>query len=207
MKKEKKSIRIGDLTGRVEKRYETSWTIIIELGYDPATKQRKRIVESYPVEKEEDATAILIDKMYELRHKKYVKRDNITLGQYLDDWLKFRQSKLAPKTYASYKNEIEKYIKPRIGAIPLQDLEPMQLQEYYYKMETEGRIRKEDGEGDKPKGLSQRTINYHHRILSIALKQAVKWKKISYSPALFVDVPTFEKREMEYLRKNELESF
>ena len=29
--------------------------------------------------------------------------------------------KLAPKTYASYKNEIEKYIKPRIGAIPLQE--------------------------------------------------------------------------------------
>lgn len=201
------SIKYGGMTGRVEKRYESSWTIIIELGYDKATKERKRIVESYQdIETEEAAWDRVQERMYEIKHKKYIKRNNATLGQYLDEWLELRKSKLAPKTYASYRGEINGHIKPSIGNIPLQDLEPMDLQEYYFKMETEGRNKKADKK-DRPPGLSQRTIHYHHRILSAALKQAVKWKKIPYNPASFVDTPTYEKKEMQFLRKNELYDF
>ena len=200
------------MRGWVEKRYETSWTIVIDLGKDKVTGERKRITESYKVDTKDEADGILVDRMYEIKHKKYIKRDNSTFGEYLDKWLKFRQSKLAPKTYASYHNEIERHIKPVLGTVPLQDLEAMHLQEYYYKMETEGRIKPKEGKGTKKKkdvspGLSQRTINYHHRIMSAALKQAVKWKKIPYNPAQHVDIPTFEKKEMAFLRRDELDKF
>lgn len=213
------------MTGRVEKRYESSWTIIIELGYDRATKKRKRIVESVEVATESEAKEIMYQRMYEIRHKKYIKRDNMTVGEYLDEWLKFKKTKLAPKTYHSYESEIKRHVKPEIGSIPLQELEAIDLQKYYYTLETEGRIKQEDvkrekvkpkrirkkkikeNENTKPAGLSQRTVTYHHRILSAALKQAVKWKMIPYNPALNVDPPTFEKKEMSVLHREELDRF
>jgi integrase len=210
------------MKGRVEKRYESSWTIIIEMGYDKATKKRNRIVKSVEVDTEDEATDLMIDMMYEIRHKKYVSPSTMTLSQYLDKWLAFRKTKLAPKTYHSYFSEIERHVKPAIGNIPLQEVEAIHLQEYYLKMETEGRIKPEDKKGSKkkdasdevprdkkelPPGLSQRTINYHHRILSAALKQAVKWKMIPYNPAQYVDTPTYEKKEMNFMRKGELAPF
>lgn len=213
------------MKGRVEKRYKKSWTIIIELGYDKATRQRKRIVENYPVETEEEAEGILTDRMYELRHKTFVKRSDMTFSDYLDTWLKFKQSKLAPKTYHSYKSEIDTHIKPYFGDMKLQDVDPIHLQEYYFTMETEGRIKiedkkcakkkretkKKDGQSKRQKdfasGLSQRTIFYHHRIMSMALKQAVKWKMIPSNPAVSVDTPQYKKKEMAVLYKSECEAF
>lgn len=208
-------------TGRVEKRYKDSWTVIIELGYDSEGK-RDRIVESIKVETEKEANEYLQDRLYELRHGTFIKPDKITVKEYLDKWLEIRKAKLAPKTYYSYKKEIERHVVPNLGKKRLQQLTPMDLQEYYSKMELEGRIdtapkkdsrrAKEQEKGkkttkEKPPGLSQRTIYYHHRILTAALKQAVKWKYIPSNPALYVDAPTFEKKEMSVLCKGELERF
>lgn len=208
------------IKGRVEKRYKTSWTIIIEKGYDRATKKRDKIVKSVKVETEEEAIAIMNEMIVDIRRKQFIRPGAMTLGQYLDKWLAFRKSKLAPKTYHSYYCEIERHIKPHIGNILLQELEAIDLQEYYYKMEIEGRIKPEDIKGRKKKddkeeapnkevspGLSQRTIYYHHRIISTALKQAAKWKMIPYNPAQLVDAPTYKEKEMSFLRKTELEKF
>lgn len=205
-------------TGRIEKRYKDSWTIIIELGYDSDGK-RQRTVESIKVDTEKEAQDYLDDRLYELRHGSYIKPNNITVSEYLDKWLEIKKSRLAPKTYHSYKSEIDRHIKPKIGKIRLQLLDAMTLQEYYSSMETSGRIIAEPKKGkggkkkeverkkDVPPGLSQRTVNYHHKIMSAALKQAVKWKYISTNPAAYVDVPTFEKKEMQVLYKGELEKF
>jgi|GEM_PF-814145 integrase len=209
------------IKGRVEKRYKTSWTIIIEKGYDKATKKRDKIVKSVKVETEDEATAIMNEMIVDIRRKQFVRPGTMTFGQYLDKWLAFRKSKLAPKTYHSYYCEIERHIKPNIGNILLQELEAIDLQEYYYKMETEGRIKPENIKGRKKEedskkknprkevspGLSQRTIYYHHRIISTALKQAAKWKMIPQNPALLVDAPSYKKKEMSFLKKSELEQF
>lgn len=199
-------------SGHVEKRSEDSWLIVIERDKLPNGK-RDRVTETIYVATEEEANEYLQDKLYEIRHGSYVEPVKKTLGEYLNEWLEIRKPNLSDLTYLAYKQIIENHIKPEIGSIPLQQLNPMDLQKYYTKMGTEGRIYGKPSKGKyyKPKkqspGLSQRTINGHHRVLSMALKQAKKWKMIPNNPALDVDVPSFKKPPVNCLMKSELEIF
>ena len=56
-------------------------------------------------------------------------------------------------------------------------------------------------------GLSATTINYHHRIIHKALKQAVKWQMVNRNIADAVTPPKQVKREIEYLRREDVHKF
>lgn len=153
----------------------------------------------------------------------------MTVGEYLDHWLLIHQDNLAPKTYASYKCEIENHIKPHLGRTKLLKLTPMQLQNYYVTAQKEGkanvikrrlanekidpRMRKraenrlakliEEGKS----GLSPTTVNYHHRILHKALKQAYRWQMVGHNLADAVEPPKPIEVEIEYMRKHQVHQF
>ena len=57
------------------------------------------------------------------------------------------------------------------------------------------------------KGLSPRTIRLAHRILSMALKQAVRWGMLATNPAELVDLPKQKRREMHALSGEEVATF
>lgn len=81
-------------------------------------------------------------------------------GEVLDEYLYYGTQDLSNNTLKSYTVEINNHIKPFLGKIPLVDLTPFHLVEYYqYKLE-EGK-------------LSTSTINYHHRILKAAFGQPI----------------------------------
>lgn len=97
----------------------------------------------------------------------YVAPDNLTFGEYLLKWLSTHsKSYLGQSTFESYQCQIKKHIIPSLGSIQLQKLTAFHLKEFYNDKLTSGRIQ---GVG----GLSPRTVQYMHRIISEALAHAV----------------------------------
>jgi integrase len=182
--------------GHLEKRYKSTWTIIIDVGHNPVTKKRDRIIRSVKGPKRA-AEKVMNEILYQLQTGTYIEPSNLTVGEYLERWLATHgEQNLRPKTYRSYRMQIHNHLIPTLGSIPLEKLTPMHLQEYYSLKLKKGR---KDGTG----GLSARTVTYHHRIIREALKHAVQWQLVLRNVADAVVPPRYKKWEMAILSREE----
>ena len=85
-----------------------------------------------------------------------------TFGQLLDQWLEeCERLDLSPTTLRSYRAQIKRTIRPRLGKVPLTALTAKHLDDLYGAM--------------KASGKSTKTIRNHHAVISAALHQAVRW--------------------------------
>jgi len=114
----------------------------------------------------------------------YIKQPKqLTVGLWLQQWLdSYAASNLAPKTAESYKHELHNYVIPRLGGIRLVELRPHHIQGYIAKALSEGRRLRVGG-------LSHRTVQYHYRILSKALDDAVRMGLMVFNPCKGVGPP------------------
>ena len=95
--------------------------------------------------------------------------DKITVGDYLlHRWLPSKRTRVKPSTANSYERNIRLHINPNIGAIPLQRLQPEDLDELYVKLLTDG---KRNGDGG---GLSAKSVRNVHATLQSALSDAAR---------------------------------
>jgi integrase len=71
----------------------------------------------------------------------YVRPERLTLGEFLlDEWLPSKAPPvLEESTYVSYRQKIDNHVVPRLGAIPLQQLSPVDLNRLYRELLTNGR--------------------------------------------------------------------
>ena len=76
-------------------------------------------------------------------------------------------------------------IAPHLGAIPLQRLKPQHIATWHGKLIAGG--------------LCAQTVTHAHRVLSLALKQAVEHGTLTRNPAATVKPPRIEPREIEIL--------
>lgn len=135
-----------------------AWEIVIELGKDADGNRKQKTFTFHG--KKEDAREEERRLKYELKHGYYIGQGNLTVGKFLDEYLKYGTQDLSYNTLKSYTAEINNHIKPYLGDIPLTDLTPFHLVEYYQHKLDEGK-------------LSTSTINYHHRILKVAFGQPI----------------------------------
>jgi len=167
---------ISIATGHLEKRGK-GWTIVLDFGRDPATRERKRTYLAFKGNKP-DATKEMVRLLAEIDRGTYIDPSDLTFGQFcilwLDDYGKF---KLSPKTYTRYKQIVELRVIPWIGSILLEKLKPIHLQQFYKRLITEGRLDGREGQ------LSAGSITYHqrviHRILEAALVQELVNRNVS----------------------------
>jgi len=170
----------------IKRKENGKYQITVEAGRDPVTGKRRRRYTTCETKKEA--------KIKEAELIKQVKKGiikssgNITVAEHLKEWLKEDCQDLAPRTYSSYKMIVKKHIVPVLGHIKLEKLNPKHIQIYQNHKLKEGRI---DGKG----GLSNRTVQYHHRVLSRALKIAVRWHIIEENPCKYVDAPSVKKKK------------
>jgi integrase len=175
-------------------------------AWEDADKQRKKI--DY-----QDSLGIVFDP------------SKMTVAEYFDYWLKLHGDKLAPKTLQSYRCEISNHIKPRLGKVKVSKLKPLQLQNYYARLLTDGRADLLQHQADqlpegkkrdklekrikemKSRGLSTTTVRYQHRIIHKALQQAVKWQMVARNIADAVELPKPVPPQIEYLRREDIHSF
>jgi hypothetical protein len=153
------------MRGSVTKRGKT-WTYILPLGRDPATgRQRQKWVGGFATKRaaEEALTAAL----ERVRLGTYVDPGATTVAQFLDRWLAAVGPTVRRSTLASYTDVMTGHVVTRIGNTRLAKLAPMALSELYAELLVSGR---RVGTG----GLSPRTVQYVHRILTHAFGDAVR---------------------------------
>jgi integrase len=114
----------------------------------------------------------------------------ITVAQFFREWLINYKDSIRPKTYEQYKQIVNQYITPGIGAVKLKDLRPDQIQLFYTMQLRDGR--------------SQRTVLLIHSVLHRALNQALSWRLIGHNPAEAVNRPKVPRKEMRVLNESQV---
>jgi integrase len=122
----------------------------------------------------------------------------MSLAEYLRTWLDgYVNTNCSPRTLDSYQSTVNCHLIPNLGHIPLTQLHPQPIQEYYSRALTKGRT---DGKGE----LSRRTVLHIHRVLFQALKYAVRQGLLIRNPAELVDPPRARKPKMKTLTLHEV---
>ena len=178
------------MRGTLKKRSEHSWTIIVDIGRDPATGKRRQQWHTVRGSKRE-AEKRLAELLYQMDTGGYIKPLKLTLGEFLRQWLiGYASTNVRPRTYEGYKTVVEGQLIPSLGNTLLSELSPSHLQAHYTRCLLGGR---RDG---KKGGLSPRSVLHHHRILSEALSHAQKWSLVARNVAQSVDSPRAPSKEM-----------
>lgn len=177
------------MAGYPKKDANGTYYFVLEAGKDVEGK-RKRI-KRRGFKKLSEAKTAMAELMLQLQNENpYSLSEKMSLGQYLDYWLEnYAKTNTKPKTFAEYQKMIKKHIQPALGHIMLNDLKPMQLQNYYK---------------EKFKVLSAQSVTHHHRVLSKALNDAIDWEFISKNPTRGAKPPRPEKSEMNTLNVEQL---
>jgi len=93
-----------------------------------------------------------------------------TVQEYLEAWVEQHgNANLRPSTFDSYKGYIRNHIVPVIGHVQLRSVTPAMLDDLFQKMFA--------------KGLSNSSVRYAQRILSVAFEAACKYNYIERNPA------------------------
>lgn len=107
------------------------------------------------------------------RRGDYVDRNQVSVQDYLREWLAAHALEIKPKTVEDYRSLIERYVIPRIGRMRLQAVRPATISTLYATLLREG------GHDGGP--LSPRTVSYVHSVLRKALDDAVLTEQVLVS--------------------------
>ena len=185
------------MRGHIVKRYKNSYTIVLNLGRDPATGKLKQQWVSVKGTKK-DAEKRLAELLHQLDSGTFIRPDKTTLGEFLGRWLKeYAWPNLAPRTVEGYEHIIRRHLVPALGIIPLTQLKPEHLQRYCSEKLVTGRC---DSKGP----LSPRTVRHHHATLHDALQSAVKWGLLSRNPADAVSPPRSQRPRWHTLNEGDI---
>jgi integrase len=126
----------------------------------------------------------------------YIDGSRLTVAEFLDRWMRdWAEVHNSPKTRQNNTQLIQVYVKPHLGAVPLQKLKPLHLSELYAALLREG-----GSDGSK---LSATTVGNVHRVLKNALRHAVRWGLILKTPAADISPPRNDADEIEVLSEGD----
>ncbi|MDN5893282.1 MAG: site-specific integrase [Nocardioides sp.] len=141
----------------------TKWSYVVRVP-DPSTGKSKQVwVGGFA--NEQEAKEARDQARVEARRGEYVDRSNVSLADYLREWLDTHALEVRPATLAGYRYQAEQYVIPRIGHMRVQALRPMTLTKLYIDLLDHG------GKNGRP--LSRRTVDYVHATVRKALNDAV----------------------------------
>ncbi len=133
----------------------------------------------------------LTDLLSSVHKGAYAPPGRLTVAELLHQWFEgYVKSNCSPMTADSYQNIMENHIIPELGPIKLKQLHSQAIQSYYSKA-----IEK----------LSGRTVAKHHRLLSQAMKYAVRQGYLNLNPCELVDAPSWKGMAMRTLTPGEVE--
>ncbi|KMO85696.1 hypothetical protein AB840_12240 [Megasphaera cerevisiae DSM 20462] len=116
---------------------------------------------------------------------------DVTLGEWLDEYLSDSEKRVSRATYSSYKGIVNNHIRPVIGAYILGDIQPPMIRHLLDDLYDNGK--------------STRTIEYVHTILKAAFEMAVDEGFIYRNPAKRVKHPKVVTKEKIVLSISQLQ--
>ena len=176
------------MRGSITKKHG-SYYVRVELGPDPENPDKRKQKWIKVDGGKKAAETLLTETLKQLNDGQYVEPVDMTLGEYLTDWL--TKVQVRPSTLDTYKWAVEKQIIPSIGKIELHKVRPIDIENHNAK------ILKKD--------ISPTSARYQFRVLSIALKKAMRLKLISLNPCDAVDPPKKAKFKASILSPKQLQ--
>lgn len=113
-----------------------------------------------------------------------------TVSDWADQWLASAHN-LKRGGRETYRRDLDRYILPTLGDLPLKRLTPAAI-DAYLAAELE-------------RGLAPSTVNRHYRTLHRMCAVAVARTKLAQNPCTLVEVPTVPKSEMRFLTLDQVE--
>ena len=191
--------------GNLRKRKDGRWEGRYTAGRDPETG--RAIYKNVLGKTQAEAKAKLKAAIEEAKGLDAAKAGRYTVGQWMEEWFEhYAKVKVRPSSHQTYRGYIDNHIKPSIGKIQLEKLTSLELQKFYKKLLTNGRVDRLESRY-QAKGLSPKTVRNIHQIISSAMNLAREQKLIAVNPAEGCALPRLEHREMKTLPVEQLQSF
>lgn len=182
----------GTIRKDIGKNGKITYNYLIYKGADEEGNKKYKRKRGF--EKESECEDAMIEAIYQLRKGVSVSDEKITVGAYLDKWMKvYVQNNCKHTTVKRYETFV-KQIKEYIGFIKLVNLSPLTIQEFYTDLQED-------------RGISNNTLIKTHRMLHAALKQAQKWQLIYVNPTDLVTLPKADKIEMKFWNPDRVNSY
>ncbi|MBD5084003.1 MAG: hypothetical protein HDT33_02785 [Clostridiales bacterium] len=148
---------------------------------------------------------VVVDQRVKVRK---ISNGKYTVAEWVRLWFEtYSKPSIREQAAYYYNNYIEKHIVPGIGNIKLDKLTTLQIQQFYNRLKTSGRVQRYAHIELKDKGLSNRFIRGVHGVLNSALEQAVKERLITSNPAEGCKLPKIEKKEMKVLLPEQISAY
>jgi integrase len=168
------------MRGHIRKRGNT-WAVVIDVGRDENGRRHQQWRGGFRTKRE--AEQALTRLLRALQTGEYVAPSSQTLGDFLErEWLPAICATVRPTTFRSYKMHVASHILPRLGRTRLQKLSGSALNAFYAELTTSGGVARKGG-------LSPATVRRVHAVLHRALRDAVRWERLSRNPADQADPP------------------
>lgn len=156
------------MKGNITRRGADTWRLRFDVGRDANGKRRMQSV-TVRAKNKREAQAKLTDILSARNQGTYVEPTKITVADYVRARLAQWQASgtISAKTAERYSELIENQIVPHLGHLKVQALKPIDVEAWHSTLRTSG--------GKRGGAISARTIGHAHRVLSKALREAVKF--------------------------------
>lgn len=166
----------------------TFWEARYTEGFDPGTgKQIQRSItgktQKEVAQKLKAAVAAIDAGTYKVPCK-------MSVGEWLDIWVAEYLKNVKPLTEQNYKKQVNKHLKPALGAMKLEALDAHTIQKFYNSLTSIG--------------LSPKTVKNIHGVLHSALQQAIANGYIRHNPTEACKLPKVVKPEIKPLEPDEI---
>jgi integrase len=158
------------MSGHIRQRGKASWELKFDIGRDETTGRRITQFHSFKGTKKE-AKFKLAELIASVGKGSYVSRSHLTVAEHvaarITQWQQRPKKPITAKTAERYSELLANQIVPHLGGKAVQKLTPADIERWQTTLNVSGR---RDGKG----GVSARTIHHAHRLLSHALKDAMR---------------------------------
>jgi integrase len=184
------------MTGHIRRRGKASWELKYDIDPDALTGKRRIRYASFKGSRR-DAEIELARLVSRNAAGEGIDPSRSTVAEFLARWDKdWATSNVSGKTLERYRQLTAAYIKPNIGAIRIQKLRPVHLNELYGKLLREG--------GHNGAALAPRTVGHCHRVLHRALGHAATWGVVVQNVASVVNPPRVPDSEITILSEDQI---
>ncbi|MGN8968683.1 tyrosine-type recombinase/integrase [Intestinimonas sp. HCP28S3_D6] len=169
----------------------TYWEARVTVGHDPITG--RQVQRSITGKTQKEVAQKMREMAVEVDQGTYQAPSKMTLGEWLDIWLKDYLGSVKPRTLESYQCQIKNHIRPQLGPIKLDTLTTHTIQHFYNSLTDSG--------------LSPKTVKIVHGVLHKALQQAVAISYLRFNPSDACILPRVERKELKPLDDDAIHQF
>lgn len=189
--------------GSIRLRGDGRWEGRVVVGYNDKGYAKTKSVFAKSKKECVDKLKVLREQYSGLKSEKV--KEDMPFGSWIEFWYyNYCKPRVGASTQVTHENTIFNHIIPEIGEIPLNKLTQNDLQQYYTRLKTSGRIRLTDLYGE---GLSDRAVRMSHANCRAALEKAKEEGLIRSNPAVGCKLPPKKAREMQVLTREEIQRF